>query len=90
MRRIKVFSLQIMQRMKAFIHQQDHWANFTWKTDEFVNSLSEVRNLQGTLQGKMQSVGFELKNEATLDWHAALFPTGRAGTWTSPTGLNGL
>lgn len=55
-----------MQRMKAFIHQQDNWPNFRWKTDEFVNSLSEVRNLQGRLLGKMESLGFELKNEATL------------------------
>ena len=56
-----------MQRMKAFIHQQDNWHNFTWKIDEFVNSLSEARNLQGRLLGKMESLGFELRNEASLE-----------------------
>lgn len=55
-----------MQRMKAFIYQQENWPTFSWKTDEFVNLLSEVRNLQGRILGRMESLGFELRNEATL------------------------
>lgn len=55
-----------MRRMKAFIHQQENWPTFRWKTDEFVNLLSEVRNLQGRILGRMESLGFELRNEATL------------------------
>ena len=56
-----------MQRMKAFIHQLDNWPNFSWRIDELVNLLSEVRNLQGWLLGRMESLGFELRNEAFLD-----------------------
>ena len=56
-----------MHRMKAFIHQLENWSNFTWKLDEFVNLLSEVRNLQGRLLGRMESLGFDLRNEATLE-----------------------
>lgn len=56
-----------MQRMKAFIHQLDNWPNFSWRIDELVNLLSEVRNLQGRLFGRMESLGFELRNEAFLD-----------------------
>jgi Fic family protein len=56
-----------MQRMKAFIHQSDNWPDFSWRIDEFVNLLSEVRNLQGRLLGRMESLGFELRNEATLE-----------------------
>lgn len=56
-----------MQRMKAFIHQQVNWPNFTWGNDEIVNLLSEARNLQGRLIGKMESLGFDLRNEALLD-----------------------
>ncbi len=56
-----------MQRMKIFIHQQDNWPNFTWKSDEIVNLLSEARNLQGRLIGRMESLGFDLRNEALLD-----------------------
>ena len=58
---------QNMQRMNAFIHQLDHWPEFSWRTDEFVNLLSEVRNLQGRLTGRMESLGFDLRNEATLE-----------------------
>jgi len=53
--------------MASFIHQNDNWPNFTWKNDEIVNLLSEARNLQGRLIGKMESLGFDLRNEALLD-----------------------
>jgi Fic family protein len=53
--------------MKAFIHQQDNWPNFTWKNDEIISLLGEARNLQGRLIGKMESLGFDLRNEALLD-----------------------
>lgn len=53
--------------MKVFIYQQDNWPNFTWNNDEIVNLLSEARNLQGRLIGKMESLGFDLRNEALLD-----------------------
>ena len=53
--------------MRAFIHQLGNWPNFTWKIEEFVNLLSEVRNLQGRLIGKMELLGFDLRNEALLE-----------------------
>lgn len=53
--------------MKAFIHQLDNWPNFSWRIDELVNLLSEVRHLQGRLMGRMESLGFDLRNEAALE-----------------------
>lgn len=53
--------------MKQFIHQQKEWPNFTWNTNEIVHLLSEARNLQGRLLGKMETLGFDLRNEAQLD-----------------------
>ena len=53
--------------MKGFIYQLEDWPKFTWKIDEFINLLSEARNLQGRILGKMESLGFDLKNEATLE-----------------------
>lgn len=53
--------------MTPYIHQLNQWPNFTWNNDEIVNLLSEVRNLQGRLIGKMESLGFDLRNEALLD-----------------------
>lgn len=56
-----------MRRMKAFIHQLENWPEFIWNSDDFMNLLSEARNLQGRLIGKMQTLGFDLRNEALLD-----------------------
>lgn len=53
--------------MKGFIHQLDDWPHFSWKLEEIVNLLSEVRNLQGRLLGRMETLGFELRNEASLE-----------------------
>ena len=53
--------------MKAFLHQQDNWPEFTWNSNDFLDLLSEARNLQGRLFGKMESLGFDLRNEAQLD-----------------------
>jgi Fic family protein len=53
--------------MKAFIHQSNNWPNFSWRIDDFINLLSEARNLQGRLLGRMESLGFDLRSEATLE-----------------------
>ncbi|WP_373494170.1 DUF4172 domain-containing protein [Aquiflexum sp.] len=53
--------------MGTFIHQHADWPHFTWNIDKILNLLSEARNLQGRLLGKMESLGFDLKNEALLD-----------------------
>src|SRR5665811_585975 len=41
--------------------------NLSYTREEVLNQLSEARNLQGRLIGKMQSLGFDLRNEALLD-----------------------
>ena len=53
--------------MTTYIHQKDNWPNFIWISDELLNLLSEARNLQGRLIGRMESLGFDLRNEALLD-----------------------
>lgn len=53
--------------MSFFIHQHDHWPHFIWRTDDLINLLSKARNLQGRLIGKMESLGFELRDEALLE-----------------------
>ena len=59
--------LQILRRMDNYIHQRENWPDFNWSSDEFVNLLSEARNRQGRLIGKMESLGFELRDEALLE-----------------------
>lgn len=53
--------------MSFYIHQKDSWPSFTWESDKFVNLLSEARNLQGRLIGKMATLGFDLRDEALLE-----------------------
>lgn len=56
-----------MQRMSAFIYQQNNWPGFVWNSDEIISLLSEARNLQGRLTGKMESLGFDMRAEALLE-----------------------
>lgn len=59
--------MQILRRMSEYIYQNYNWPNFKWQSDELVSLLSEARNLQGRLMGRMESLGFDLRNEAFLD-----------------------
>ncbi len=58
--------MHILLRMRGYIHQKEDWPIFTWDSEDIINLLSEARNLQGRLQGKMEALGFELRNEAIL------------------------
>ena len=53
--------------MPKYIHELPDWPEFHWDTDDLLSLLSESRNLQGRLIGKMESLGFPLQNEANLD-----------------------
>jgi Fic family protein len=48
-----------------YIHQELEWPNFI-VSSELSPLLAEVRHLQGRLLGKMEALGFELREEATL------------------------
>jgi len=52
--------------MSFYIYQKKQWPNFTWDTDTVSNRLIQVRHLQGRLLGRMESLGFNLIEEATL------------------------
>lgn len=49
-----------------YIHQNKDWPKFQWDTDILLPLISKVRDLQGRLIGKMEGVGFELREEAVL------------------------
>ena len=50
-----------------YIYQNSDWPNFTWNNDVLLPIISKVRNLQGKIIGKMESLGFDLSNEANLE-----------------------
>ena len=53
--------------MAFYIHNRDNWTDFTWNDKKVLLKLSETRNLQGKLLGRMESLGFDLQNEAILN-----------------------
>jgi len=53
--------------MKLYIYQQSGWPNFRWDSKFIILPLSTVRHLQGKLVGKMEALGFTLRNEAVLE-----------------------
>ena len=51
----------------TWIYQQDTWPELTWDNDALAYKLAEVRYRQGHLLGRMESLGFDLRAEASLD-----------------------
>ena len=49
-----------------YIHERKNWTEFTWNQAELADLLVEVRHLQGRLLGRMEALGFHLREEATL------------------------
>ncbi|TWT41309.1 Fic family protein [Botrimarina hoheduenensis] len=49
-----------------YIHEQPDWPQLTWDNDELAAPLAEVRHQQGRLLGRMETLGFDLRNEASL------------------------
>jgi len=48
------------------IYEDKDWPGFTWDSKSLIEPLSKVRNLQGRLIGKMETLGFSLREEAIL------------------------
>jgi Fic family protein len=49
-----------------YIHERHEWPNFTWSGDALAKTLADVRHRQGRLIGRMEGLGFTLRNEAVL------------------------
>ncbi|MBP6566867.1 MAG: DUF4172 domain-containing protein, partial [Saprospiraceae bacterium] len=56
-----------MRRMKIYIYDKENWTDFTWDNKKVMIKLGEARNHQGRLLGRMESLGFDLQNEAVLN-----------------------
>jgi Fic family protein len=50
----------------TYIHELPEWPKLTWKPEALTDVLVEVRHKQGRLLGKMGSLGFDLRTEASL------------------------
>lgn len=52
---------------RLYIHEQPEWPRLRWRTGSLADGLAAVRYKQGHLVGRMQSLGFELRQEAILE-----------------------
>jgi len=55
-----------MRRIKRYIHELKDWPRFHWKQEKLAPRLAEVRHRQGRLIGRMETLGFPLRDEAVL------------------------
>jgi Fic family protein len=52
--------------MAVYIHQLTNWPHFTWSAEQITPLVTEVRSRQSRLLGRMDSLGFRLQTEASL------------------------
>jgi len=50
-----------------YLHERENWTNFVWDNDKLSPILASVRYLQGRLLGRMESLGFDFVERATLE-----------------------
>ncbi|WP_374764485.1 Fic family protein [Yunchengibacter salinarum] len=49
-----------------FIHENPDWPELTWDSNELSSGLAALRYREGQLVGRMQGLGFDLRQEASL------------------------
>lgn len=52
--------------MPSYIHELDGWPHLAWNRERLLAPLASVRHHQGRLIGRMEGMGFSLRNEAVL------------------------
>ncbi|MBI4527472.1 MAG: Fic family protein [Deltaproteobacteria bacterium] len=52
--------------MRRYIHELPDWPDFRWDQKKLAAALTALRHRQGRVVGRMESLGFSLRAEATL------------------------
>jgi Fic family protein len=52
--------------LRKYIHELKAWPNFDWDHKRLTEPLAAVRHEQGRLLGRMENLGFQLRQEALL------------------------
>ena len=50
----------------TYNHELSEWPKFQWENSDLSTDLAEVRHRQGRLLGRMESLGFQLREESVL------------------------
>ena len=51
----------------TYIHEQKDWPEFRWSAEKLSSLVANIRYKQGLLLGRMSVLGFQLRNEASLE-----------------------
>ena len=51
----------------TYIHELETWPKFQWNTNKLASLVANIRHKQGLLLGRMGTLGFQLRNEASLE-----------------------
>jgi len=55
-----------VRRIMGYIYERKDWPKLTWSHERLAGQLAAVRHRQGRLIGRMEGLGFSLRNEAVL------------------------
>jgi len=61
-----IISAAIAEIDMTYNHELSDWPKFQWKDSDLSTDLAEVRHRQGRLLGRMESLGFQLREESVL------------------------
>lgn len=50
-----------------YLYQRKDWPDFSWDNDTLLPYVSQARDLQGRLIGRMEGIGFQLREAAVLE-----------------------
>jgi Fic family protein len=51
----------------SYIYQQKTWPAFKWSAEALSSLVADIRHKQGLLLGRMSALGFQLRNETSLE-----------------------
>ncbi len=66
-RKSAIISVYFAEKTMKYIYQNTDWHSFRWCGEKINNLLLEIQKAQGYLLGKMDALGFEVKNNASLN-----------------------
>src|SRR6266850_8602284 len=62
----KEYNLRRLCGEYMYVHERKEWPEFKWNEPKLASLLAETRHWQGRLLGRMEALGFQLREEATL------------------------
>src|ERR1700676_5392004 len=51
---------------RLYVHERQHWPQFSWSRERLAEPLAAVRHREGRLIGHLEALGFNLRQEAVL------------------------